>query len=310
MVSRLGLPDPNWQLAHELAQSRFTTRPPPISNFCVYAESRRIRIGINRAVNFLSTDTKAWKTTRAVGEVSHRKALRSLPPYVKLHIVKQEFHEHQYGNGKVDIQAVNQRTTDLPTLQAPDLDRNHTHLEHLPLKPEPHQTPDWVPDDAPYTSQDRAYHYPYPIQHHARVLGDTDSRAHIQELQETLKATLGHSVLRPACVPAHLQKRRIQLLREQLPFLTRVARWLARKHIHMPGKHTHCPWDHTEDWEHFKICLLHAGRDTLVGWSPAEPLQQHKGWPTHKHTHQATKHLFRDPLIREVTMRAALTQAL
>ena len=32
-----------------------------------------------------------------------RKALRSLPPYVQLHIVEQESHRHQYGNGKVDI---------------------------------------------------------------------------------------------------------------------------------------------------------------------------------------------------------------
>ena len=31
--------------------------------------------------------------------------------------------------------------------------------------PEPHQTPDWVPEEAPYSSHDRAYHYPNPIQH-------------------------------------------------------------------------------------------------------------------------------------------------
>ena len=74
------------------------------------------------------------------------------------------------------------RTTHLPTLQVPDLGRNHTHLQHIPPKPEPHRTPDWVPEDAPYTSHDRAYHYPNTIQHLARVLGDTDSRAHIQEL--------------------------------------------------------------------------------------------------------------------------------
>ena len=56
------------------------------------------------------------------------KALRSLLPYVQLHVVKKESHRHQYRNGKVDIQAVHQRTTHLPTLQVPDLDRNHTHL--------------------------------------------------------------------------------------------------------------------------------------------------------------------------------------
>ena len=91
----------------------------------------------------------------------------------------------------------------------------------------------------------------------------------------------------------------MQLLREQLLFLTRVARWLARKPIHVPEEHTHCPCDHTnpEDWEQFKICPLRTGRDTLVGWSPAEALRQHEDWPIHSHAHQATKHLFRDLLI-------------
>ena len=32
--------------------------------------------------------------------------------------------------------------------------------EHGPKRSfEPHQTPDWVPEDAPYSSGDRAYHY-------------------------------------------------------------------------------------------------------------------------------------------------------
>ena len=233
------------------------------------------------------------------------------PPHAQLHIVKQEPHRHQYGNGKVDIQAVHRRTTHLRTLQVPDLERNHTHLQHLPPKAEPHRTPDGVPEDAPYTAHDRAYHYPNPIQHLARVLGDTNSRAHIQELQETLKVPLYHSALRPACVPAQLHKQHIQLLREQLPFLTRIARWLARKHIHVPKEHTCCACDHTtpENPEHFKICPLHAGRDTLVGWSPAESLQQHEGWPTQSHAHLATKYLFRDVLMKEATMRGAWTQA-
>ena len=142
------------------------------------------------------------------------KALRSLPPYVQLHIAKQESHRHQYGIGKVDIQAVQQRTTHLPTLQVPDLHRNHTHLQHVPPKTERHWTRDWVPEDAPRTSHDRAYHYPYRIQHLARLLVDTDSRGHIQELQEKLKVPLYDSRLCRACVPAHLQKRRIQLLRD------------------------------------------------------------------------------------------------
>ena len=255
---------------------------------------------------------KATATSLGTQALLLWKALCSLPPYVQLYIVKQDSHRHQYGNGKVDIQAVHQRTTHLPTLQVPNLGRNHTHLRHIPPKTKPHRTPDWVPEDAAYTSHDRSYHYPNPIQHLARVLDDTDSGAHIQELQEKLTVPLYHSALRPANVPAHPQKRRIQLHGEQLPLLTRVARWLARKQIHVPEEHTRCPCDHTipEDWEHFKICPFHTGRDTLLGWSPAETLRQHDGWPTNSHAHQAIEHLFRDPLVKEATMRGAVTQAL
>ena len=59
MVSRFGSPDPSWHFACELARRRFTTRPPPISNFCTYATLRQIRIGINWAINSLMTVTKA-----------------------------------------------------------------------------------------------------------------------------------------------------------------------------------------------------------------------------------------------------------
>ena len=96
----------------------------------------------------------------------------------------------------------------------PNLDRNHTHLQHITPKPEPQRTPDWVLEDAPYTSYDRAYHYPNRIQHLARMLGDADSRAHIQGLQEKLTVPLYHSALHRACILAHLQKRRILLFRE------------------------------------------------------------------------------------------------
>ena len=138
-----------------------------------------------------------------------------------------------------------QRTTHLPAHQMPDLDRNHTHLQHLLTKPEPHQTRDWVPDDAPYTAHDRAHHYPNPIGFLAWVLGDANSRAHIEELQEILKVPLHHSALRPACVPANLPKRHIQLFREVLRLLTKVTRSLARKHLFVPEEHTHCPCDPT-----------------------------------------------------------------
>ena len=144
------------------------------------------------------------------------------------------------------------------------------------------------------------------------MLGDTDSLVYIRELQEKLAVPLYHSALRPACIPAHLKKRHIKHPREQIPLLTRVARWLTCKQIHVLEEDTRCPCDRStlEDWEHFKICPLHTGRDTLLGWSPTETLKQHEGWPAHSHAHQATKHLFSDPLVKEATMRGALTQGL
>ena len=66
------------------------------------------------------------------------------------------------------------------------------------------------------------------------MLGDAESGAHIQELKEALGYILYHSALRPACIPAHAEKLGIQLLREQLPLFTRVAWWLAPKHIQVP----------------------------------------------------------------------------
>ena len=47
-----------------------------------------------------------------------------------------------------------------------------------------------------------------------------------------------------------------------------------------------------------------------MGWSPAETLRQPEGWPAHSHAHRATEHLFRDPMVKEATMRGAVTQAL
>ena len=47
-----------------------------------------------------------------------------------------------------------------------------------------------------------------------------------------------------------------------------------------------------------------------MGWSPAETLRQHEGWPPHSHAHQATEHLFRDSLVKKATIRGAVKQAL
>ena len=166
---------------------------------------------------------KATATSLGTQALILRIDLCSLTPYVQLHLVKQESHRYQYENGKVDVQAVYQRTTHLPALWMQDLDRKPYTPRAPTPRPRTPSDPDWVPDNASYTSHDRAYHYPDPVQHLAPVLRDAVSRAHIEELQETPKVPLYHSALRPACVPAHLQKRRTKILQEQLPPLSRVA---------------------------------------------------------------------------------------
>ena len=73
---------------------------------------------------------KATATSLGTQALLLWKALHSLPPYVQFHIVKQESHRHQYGNGKVDNQAVHQRTTHLPTPKP--------HTPPMKRYPEPH----------------------------------------------------------------------------------------------------------------------------------------------------------------------------
>ena len=81
---------------------------------------------------------KATATSLGTQALLLWKALRSLPPYIQLHIVKQESHRHQYGNGKVDNQAVHQRTTHLPTLQIPEPRlKPHTPSAHTPQNRSP-----------------------------------------------------------------------------------------------------------------------------------------------------------------------------
>ena len=70
MVSRFGSPDRNWQFARKLARRRFTTRPPPISNFCTYANLRQLQKGINRAMNSLMTGTKAVEKDAEFNDIS------------------------------------------------------------------------------------------------------------------------------------------------------------------------------------------------------------------------------------------------
>ena len=74
---------------------------------------------------------KATATSLGTQALLLWKALCSLPPYVQLHIVKQESHRHQYGNGKVDNQAVHQRTCQ-PSRSLTSAETTHTSNTYPP----------------------------------------------------------------------------------------------------------------------------------------------------------------------------------
>ena len=62
----------------------------------------------------------------------------------------------------------------------------------------------------------------------------------------------------------------------------RYHRWYARRSIHVPAGYTKCICSHTEEetWDHFKVCALYRGLDTLTDWNPTHTIAQHTGWLT------------------------------
>ena len=92
-------------------------------------------------------------TTQALGLWM---AFRGMHPQDALHIVKQESHRYTYGNRRADTHAKNQSTSHIPGLEDVRLDTaHHSHLQHLPPIPSATQPPQWMPEDAPYTDQDK-----------------------------------------------------------------------------------------------------------------------------------------------------------
>ena len=68
----------------------------------------------------------------------------------------------------------------------------------------------------------------------AHIRGSHDDNTLVSCLLHELQTTLYFSALDPSLLPVHLQKRRAQLLLEQLLLLGRVARWYSRKDIDIP----------------------------------------------------------------------------
>ena len=77
-------------------------------------------------------------------------------PQDALHIVKQESHRYAYGNGRADTQAKHQSTNHTPGLEHVRLDTpHHSHLQRLPPIPSATKPPQCIPEDTPYTGQDK-----------------------------------------------------------------------------------------------------------------------------------------------------------
>ena len=217
-------------------------------------------------------------TTQALGLWM---AFKGMHPQDALHIAKRE--SDRYGNGRADTQAKHQNTNHTPGLEHVRLDTpHHSHLQHLPPIPPATQPPQWMPEDTPYTDRDKQYHYPTPIQKLATTLGHPANTELLRRLEDSVHTPLYYSTLRPDSLPAHLQKPRLQLALEQLPLLTRYHRWYARRSIHVPAGYTKCICSHTEEetWDHFKVCPLYRGLDTLTDWNPTNTIAQHAGWLT------------------------------
>ena len=134
----------------------------------------------------------------------------------------------------------------------------HIHFQHLHPIPHPGERPPLVPDDLIYNDKARAYHYPQPLRTMAHIRGSHVDNTLTTRLQQQLQTTLYYSALDPSLLPVYLQKRRAQLLLQQLPLPDRLARWYSRKGVDIPAGYTICTCHmHTpETWGHFTKCPL------------------------------------------------------
>ena len=239
-------------------------------------------------------------------------AFRGMHPEDALHIVKQESHCYTYGNGHTDTHAKHQNTNHTPGLEHMRLDNpHHSHLQQLPPIPLVTQCPHWIPEDTPYTDQDKQYHYPTPIQQLATTLGHPANTKLLRRLEDSVRTPLYYSTLRPDSLPAHLQKLRLQLPLEQLPLLDRYHRWYARCSIHVPAGYTKCICGHAgeETCDHFKMCPLYRGLDTLTDWNPTHTIAQHAGLPTRSPTTQQLATILKQKDVLEAVRRGLVPTA-
>ena len=141
-----------------------------------------------------------------------------------------------------------------------------------------------MPNDVIYNDTGRAYHYPQPLRTMGHIRGSHADNTLMTRLQQELQTALYYSALDPSLLPVHLQKRRAQLLLEQMPLLDRVARWYGRTGVDIPPQYTICPCHmHTpETWDHLTQCPLaqdgvHLAPRPTISFSP--PILPHHAAP-------------------------------
>ena len=162
-----------------------------------------------------------------------------------------------------------------------------------------------MPEDTPYRDRDKQYHYPTPIQQLATTLGHPANTKLLRRLEDSVHTPLYYSALRPESLPAHLQKLRLQLALEQLLLLTRFHRWYTCRSIHVPARYTKCICGHAEDetWDHFKMCPLNRGLDTLKDWNPTHTIAEHAGWLTRSLATQKLTTILKQAEVHEAVRR-------
>ena len=291
-----------------------TATPPPTmirpSNIWVVVDAT-VDIHLTRRLGDLLPHKalESGLTTRALGLWM---AFRGMHPQDALNIVKQESHRYAYGNGRADTQAKHQNTSHTPGLEHVRLDNPHrSHLQHLPPIPSATQPLQWIPEDTPYTDRDKQYHYPTPIQQLATTLGHPANTELLRRLEDSVHTPLYYSALRLNSLPAHLQKPRLQLALKQVPLLTRYHRWYARCSIHVPAGYTKCICGHAEEetWDHFKVCPLYRGLDTLTDWNPTHTIGQHAGWLTQSPATQQLTTVLKQTEVLEAVRRGLVPTA-
>ena len=146
-----------------------------------------------------------------------------------------------------------------------------------------------MPEDVIYNGTGRTYHYQQPRRTMSHVRGSQADNALMNPLQRELQMALYFSALNPSLLPVHLQRRRTQLLLEQLLFLDRLAPWYNRKGIKIQPNPTICP-----------VALEGVH---LATWRPEGTITQNAGWGPAPPPANEVQRLMQQLKIKEAVLR-------